>query len=254
MFFYLEFSDGKMRPGKDVPQLRRHLTCWSAICILVRAVRAGRSTVPKFVFRHVINWSSKRPRVERRACSCGDFVLTGSEYSARPSSRMLSDSSHAMQVNCSLLRKEHYLSLPPSCGSICIRWQLLLLRNDERKLERQLYKNTRFESLMHFRLRRTNFCIVKHLLFFFSNLRLVTTLYIQWATSSIRVTAYCNSAGCCKDYLALVIDDGEAVVGWWQGKPKYSEKNRSQYHFVCHKSHMAWPRLQPRLPRWEAGV
>jgi hypothetical protein len=29
--------------------------------------------------------------------------------------------------------------------------------------------------------------------------------------------------------------------------------NTLQYHFVDHKSHMAWPGLEPELPEREAG-
>jgi hypothetical protein len=38
-----------------------------------------------------------------------------------------------------------------------------------------------------------------------------------------------------------------------RGKPKYSGKNLSQYHFVHHKSYMDWPGIEPGPPRWEAG-
>jgi hypothetical protein len=36
-------------------------------------------------------------------------------------------------------------------------------------------------------------------------------------------------------------------------KPKYSEKNLSQWHFVNHKSHINRPEIETGPPRWEAG-
>jgi hypothetical protein len=36
-------------------------------------------------------------------------------------------------------------------------------------------------------------------------------------------------------------------------KPKYSEKNLSQYHFFLHKSHMERPGIELGPPRYEAG-
>jgi hypothetical protein len=38
-----------------------------------------------------------------------------------------------------------------------------------------------------------------------------------------------------------------------RGKPKYSGKNLSQYHFVHHKYHMDRPGIESWCPRWEAG-
>jgi hypothetical protein len=44
-------------------------------------------------------------------------------------------------------------------------------------------------------------------------------------------------------------------VAWYidRGKPKNSQKNLSQCHFVHHKSHMDWAGREPGPPRWEAG-
>jgi len=44
---------------------------------------------------------------------------------------------------------------------------------------------------------------------------------------------------------------------WWKdadrGKLKYWEKTLSQCHFVCHKSHVDRPWIEPGPLRWEAG-
>jgi hypothetical protein len=39
---------------------------------------------------------------------------------------------------------------------------------------------------------------------------------------------------------------GALVELFWQVKPKYSNKNQSQYHSVYHKSYKDCPRIKPR--------
>jgi hypothetical protein len=38
-----------------------------------------------------------------------------------------------------------------------------------------------------------------------------------------------------------------------RGKPKYLEKNRSQSHFVYHRSHMVYLGFEPEPPKSESG-
>jgi hypothetical protein len=38
-----------------------------------------------------------------------------------------------------------------------------------------------------------------------------------------------------------------------RGKPKNSNKNLTQYHFVHHKSYLNWPGREPGPPWWETG-
>jgi hypothetical protein len=48
------------------------------------------------------------------------------------------------------------------------------------------------------------------------------------------------------------------VEHWWndteRGKPKYTEKNLSQCHFIHHKFHVDWPGIELDTPRQKAGV
>jgi hypothetical protein len=46
----------------------------------------------------------------------------------------------------------------------------------------------------------------------------------------------------------------EQSVEWeLAGKTEVLAENLPQFHFADHKSHMNWPGLEPRPPRWEAG-
>ena len=57
--------------------------------------------------------------------------------------------------------------------------------------------------------------------------------------------------------LSLVIDEWISMTYWWNEndteKPKNSEGNQFQCHFVHHKSLKEWPKIVPGAPRWEAG-
>jgi hypothetical protein len=44
---------------------------------------------------------------------------------------------------------------------------------------------------------------------------------------------------------------GGTIMTW--GKPKWSEKNLSQCHFVRQKSQMDWPRIKAGPSQWQAG-
>jgi hypothetical protein len=47
-----------------------------------------------------------------------------------------------------------------------------------------------------------------------------------------------------------------SVYHWWndtdRGKPTYSERILSHFHFIHHQSHTDWPVIEPGSPWWEA--
>jgi hypothetical protein len=51
-------------------------------------------------------------------------------------------------------------------------------------------------------------------------------------------------------YRAFVVDEWTSSELWWNNtdgeSPQNSEKSLFQFHFVHHKSHMEWPRIEPR--------
>jgi hypothetical protein len=66
-----------------------------------------------------------------------------------------------------------------------------------------------------------------------------------------------NDAVRCEYYVASVIDEQVWELYWqkkttlvWEKKKTILvwNKNLSQYHYVCPKSHMDWPVIQPELP------
>jgi hypothetical protein len=46
------------------------------------------------------------------------------------------------------------------------------------------------------------------------------------------------------DNESMSLEHGDAD----RGKPNYSKKNPSQYHFVHHKSPVNWPEIEPSPP------
>jgi hypothetical protein len=51
-----------------------------------------------------------------------------------------------------------------------------------------------------------------------------------------------------------MIDEYGAVSGIeLAGETEVHGENLAQYHYVHHKSHMAWPGIKPLPPQWETG-
>jgi hypothetical protein len=128
-------------------------------------------------------------------------------------------------------------------------------------------KNSQMQPLVIFRiwcsvfcgiLHRTNNIRRKNLMLYINLCRLEKKwqyFFIQCSLISERALLFGRFFRCAPLYFFnRNLQTNMNIKHWWENidkrKPKYSEKNLSQWHFVHHKSHTDWSRIEARPQRW----